>query len=108
MLEVEKIRKILFKKTILDKDPNAEVIEITDGEELYEMSQATKVKWRALRGAVAVVSILFFLLNEGIVLMEKVKKEQQLFYRSLFWCFLYDSVGLYTEQLGPMSRFSTS
>lgn len=34
-----------------------------------------------------------------IVLMEKVKKEQQLFYRSLFWCFLYDSVGLYTEQL---------
>lgn len=86
-------------ETILDKDPNAEVIEITDGEELYEMSQATKVKWRALRGAVAVVSILFFLLNEGIVLMEKVKKEQQLFYRSLFWCFLYDSVGLYTEQL---------
>ena len=65
-------------ETILDKDPNAEVIEITDVEELYEMSQATKVKWRALRGAVAVVSILFFLLNEGIVLMEKVKKEQQM------------------------------
>lgn len=63
-------------ETILDQDKNAEIIEITDGEELYGLSQETKLKWRFLRGAVACVSVIFFLLNEGIVLMEKIKKEQ--------------------------------
>lgn len=63
-------------EAIPEQDENAEIIGITDGEELYRLSQETRLRWRFMRGAVAAVSIAFFLLNEGIVLMEKVKKEQ--------------------------------
>ena len=61
---------------ILEQDENAEIIGTVDGEELYRLSQETKLRWRFLRGAAAVVSGIFFLLNEGIVLLEKMKKER--------------------------------
>ncbi len=63
-------------KAIPDQGKNAEIIGITDGEELYRLSQETRLRWRFARGAIAAASIAFFLLNEGIVLMEKIKKEQ--------------------------------
>lgn len=58
-------------------DKNAEILEVTNGEVLYENALAAKTRWRAVRGAAAGVSLFFFLLNEIIVLAGKIKKERQ-------------------------------
>lgn len=62
---------------ITNQSDDTEILQVVDGEELYRLSQETKLKWRLLRGIVAMVSIVFFLLNEGIILIEKIKKEQR-------------------------------
>ena len=48
---------------------------VTDGQTLYENALATKLRWKLLRQMVAAVTILFFILNESIVLTGKQKKE---------------------------------
>lgn len=58
-------------------DEMSEILEITDGESLYENAAATKTRWRFLRGAAAGAALLFFMLNEIIVLTGKLDKEQE-------------------------------
>ncbi len=62
---------------IQSNDKDAEILFTTDGAELYYNALATKRDWRVVRSLVAVVAILFFLLNETIVLKAKAEKEQQ-------------------------------
>lgn len=72
----EEIEAIL--KQIQTSDENAEILDVTDGQDLYENAQYTKNQWRMVRGTVAVVALIFFLLNEMIVLTEKVEKERNM------------------------------
>lgn len=62
---------------IENTDEHAEMLETTDGSVLYENALATKARWRFVRGAAAGVSLLFFILNEIIVLAGKIEKEQR-------------------------------
>lgn len=58
-------------------DETAEILEVTQGETLYENALAAKMRWRFLRGAAAGAALLFFILNESIVLTGKLENEQQ-------------------------------
>ena len=58
-------------------DETAEILEVTQGETLYENALAAKARWRFLRGAAAGAALLFFILNESIVLTGKLENEQQ-------------------------------
>lgn len=58
-------------------DETAEILEVTQGEILYENALAAKTRWRFLRGAAAGAALLFFILNESIVLTGKLENEQQ-------------------------------
>lgn len=58
-------------------DETAEILEVTQGETLYENALAAKMRWRFLRGAAAGAALLFFILNESIVLAGKLENEQQ-------------------------------
>lgn len=58
-------------------DETAEILEVTQGETLYENALAAKTRWRFLRGAAAGAALLFFILNESIVLTGKLENEQQ-------------------------------
>lgn len=58
-------------------DETAEILEVTQGETLYENALAAKTRWRFLRGAAAGAALLFFILNESIVLAGKLENEQQ-------------------------------
>lgn len=58
-------------------DETAEILEVTQGETLYENALAAKTRWRLLRGAAAGAALLFFILNESIVLTGKLENEQQ-------------------------------
>ncbi len=58
-------------------DETAKILEVTQGETLYENALAAKTRWRFLRGAAAGAALLFFILNESIVLAGKLENEQQ-------------------------------
>lgn len=58
-------------------DETAKILEVTQGETLYENALAAKMRWRFLRGAAAGAALLFFILNESIVLTGKLENEQQ-------------------------------
>ncbi len=58
-------------------DETAKILEVTQGETLYENALAAKTRWRFLRGAAAGAALLFFILNESIVLTRKLENEQQ-------------------------------
>ena len=58
-------------------DETAKILEVTQGETLYENALAAKTRWRFLRGAAAGAALLFFILNESIVLTGKLENEQQ-------------------------------
>lgn len=59
---------------IKEKDNHADILGVTEGEELYKNALYTKIQWRIVRGMCALVAILFFMINETIVLMAKAKK----------------------------------
>ena len=63
-------------KWIADHDPNAELISMSSGVELYDNAVRTKDQWRLLRLIIAGIALLFFLLNESIVIIEKVENER--------------------------------
>lgn len=56
-------------------DENAEILYVVDGDELYRDALVTKTQWRVVRGTIAIIAVLFFVLNEAIVLSEKIKGE---------------------------------
>lgn len=62
---------------IENSDAKAEILGITDGTSLVKSAERTRTEWKILRSAVAVVAIVFFLLNEIIVLENKMKKERK-------------------------------
>ena len=63
---------------IKEKDNHADILGVTEGEELYKNALYTKIQWRIVRGMCALVAILFFMINETIVLMAKAKKERKI------------------------------
>ena len=63
---------------ITDCDPNAEIISMNTGVELYDNAVRTKNEWRSIRLFIAGIALLFFVLNESIVIIEKVESEQGL------------------------------
>ena len=73
-VDKEKISSDVIRR-IEQKDVEAEILYVTDGQTLYENALATKLRWKLLRQMVAAVTILFFILNESIVLTGKQKKE---------------------------------
>lgn len=58
-------------------EENAELLSVTDGDELYRNAHDTKVQWRFVRGIIAFVAIIFFLFNETIVLKAKAEKDRK-------------------------------
>lgn len=56
-------------------DENAEILYVVDGRDLYRNALTTKTQWRVVRGTIAAIAVLFFVLNETIVLSEKLKSE---------------------------------
>ena len=61
---------------ITDMDPEAEIISMNTGTELYENAVRTKDQWRIIRLIIAGIALLFFVLNESIVIIEKIENEQ--------------------------------
>ncbi|PWJ49772.1 ABC transporter permease [Faecalicatena contorta] len=59
------------------KDEQAKILFTTTGEELYQQAIHSVARWKTLRAIIALGAVLFFLINETIIIIGKMQRERK-------------------------------
>lgn len=65
------------EKTVLEKDPEAEILFSDTGENMYQTAVWSVEKWKFLRGSIAFGAALFFMLNELVIIIGKMRNDRK-------------------------------